>query len=249
MHQKERYNQDKEKGICTRCNKKSETNKTLCTYHLKKASDNVMRAYERKKKLGLCCKCGKIKPDEGWLTCKQCSGSDVRRKKLPSKKVCIRNGLCFVCGGINKHGGYACLDCRDKYINNQKDKRADRIINGLCSLCGKEKAIEKSRKCQKCYDQYYRAYKDRQQKAKLAVIEAYGGKCKCCGEHRKTFLCIDHINNDGNIHRKEINSSAGHSFYKWLIKNNFPDDFQLLCNNCNYSKFVLGGICEHKLGV
>jgi hypothetical protein len=33
-------------------------------------------------------------------------------------------------------------------------------------------------------------------------------------------------------------------FYRWLITNNFPDDFQILCHNCNYAKSHGG--CPHK---
>jgi hypothetical protein len=67
------------------------------------------------------------------------------------------------------------------------------------------------------------------------VIDGYGGKCVCCGETRKEYLSIDHINGDGNKHRKEMGFS-GHQFYRWLKKNNYPKGFQVLCFNCNMGK-------------
>lgn len=82
----------------------------------------------------------------------------------------------------------------------------------------------------------------RQKKRKL-VIEHYGGKCVCCGEKRIEFLAIDHINNDGNEHRKKLTTKI---FY-WLIKNNYPDGFQILCHNCNSSKAYYG-YCPHWAG-
>lgn len=76
------------------------------------------------------------------------------------------------------------------------------------------------------------------------VINAYGGFCKCCGENELVFLDIDHINNDGAKHRKET-GYIGLAFYLWLRRENFPKDFQILCKNCNWAKFVLGG-CPHE---
>jgi hypothetical protein len=48
------------------------------------------------------------------------------------------------------------------------------------------------------------------------------------------MLCIDHINGGGRAHRREIGGHA--SFYLWLIKNNFPEGYQVLCWNHNSKK-------------
>jgi len=77
------------------------------------------------------------------------------------------------------------------------------------------------------------------------VIEAYGGRCACCGENEVLFLEVDHINNDGRAHRKVIGRSAKALVY-WLINHGFPDGFQLLCSNCNQGKKRNGGTCPHK---
>jgi len=79
-------------------------------------------------------------------------------------------------------------------------------------------------------------------------LKSYGGKCVCCGETEPTFLAIDHINGNGNAHRRELRK-AGSTFNTWLIKNDFPDAFQILCHNCNMSKRLLGGICAHHLNL
>lgn len=71
---------------------------------------------------------------------------------------------------------------------------------------------------------------------KLELINAYGGKCNCCGETNWIFLTIDHIAGGGNIHRKNI-KRTGTDFYRWLKINNYPkDNYQLLCYNCNITK-------------
>lgn len=59
--------------------------------------------------------------------------------------------------------------------------------------------------------------------------------CKCCGESTYEFLTVDHINNDGSKHRREI-GSRGDDICRWLIKNKFPSGFQILCMNCNFAK-------------
>ena len=76
------------------------------------------------------------------------------------------------------------------------------------------------------------------------VLDAYDGKCACCGERERRFLTIDHVNNDGKEMRKV--HGVTHRLYVWLIKNGFPDGFQVLCMNCNFGKALNNGICPHE---
>lgn len=79
---------------------------------------------------------------------------------------------------------------------------------------------------------------------KVAVLAAYGGRCKCCGESRHPFLTIDHVFGDGAKHRK-VAGGAGDRTYSWLVKHSFPPGFQVLCWNCNCGRKINGGICPH----
>ena len=80
---------------------------------------------------------------------------------------------------------------------------------------------------------------------KLETIEAYGGKCVCCGETTAVFLTIDHIHGGGTKERQET-KRGGYNFYYWLKAQGFPKDkYQLLCFNCNYAKHALGK-CPHQ---
>jgi hypothetical protein len=63
----------------------------------------------------------------------------------------------------------------------------------------------------------------------------------------KEFLQIDHVNNDGAEHRKQL-GRGGSRLYQWLRKHNFPTGFQVLCANCNRGKALLG-VCPHQLKV
>ena len=80
------------------------------------------------------------------------------------------------------------------------------------------------------------------EKNREIVLDKLGNKCACCGEDEKLFLEIDHINNDGAQHRSRDTDSA--TMVRWLIKNNFPEGFQLLCSNCNMAK-GRHGKCPH----
>lgn len=84
-----------------------------------------------------------------------------------------------------------------------------------------------------------------QAKYKLLALTYYGGKppmCNCCKEDIYEFLSIDHINGGGKKHRDKIKR---HQLYDWLVNNNFPDGFQVLCFNCNFAKGHFGE-CPHK---
>lgn len=82
-------------------------------------------------------------------------------------------------------------------------------------------------------------------KLRLDVLNAYGHKCKCCGEERSEFLAIDHIFGGGNQHRKTLHPKASaQTLYTWLRKNNYPKEFQILCHNCNSAKEYYK-ICPH----
>jgi len=83
--------------------------------------------------------------------------------------------------------------------------------------------------------------KERRQKLRLAAIEYYGGICICCGESEMNFLCIDHIGGGGNAHRKQMTTK---SIGEWLYVNNYPDNFRVLCHNCNMAEGIYGS-CPH----
>lgn len=78
----------------------------------------------------------------------------------------------------------------------------------------------------------------------ISVINFYSNgdmNCACCGEDELTFLTIDHINNNGAEHRRNIKKNL----YDWLIQNDYPEGFQILCFNCNCGKYRNGGKCPH----
>ena len=137
-----------------------------------------------------------------------------------------------------------------------------------CKACGQEfpldefQVVDKKRgyrrhECHSCYKKRHRRYyKDRPEdyafradanykSLRQTIIAAYGSKCACCGEDEFLCLTIDHINNDG-AERRRNEHGRGPKFYRWLIANEYPSDFQVLCWNCNIAKYKNGGTCPHK---
>lgn len=60
--------------------------------------------------------------------------------------------------------------------------------------------------------------------------------CEICENDDIRCLSLDHINNNGEKHRREIKVGSGSHFYLWIKKNNYPNDFQVLCMNHQFIK-------------
>jgi len=64
------------------------------------------------------------------------------------------------------------------------------------------------------------------------LLQAYGGKCACCGEDWEAYLELDHVNGDGHLHR----ASVPH-VWSDLRKRGYPQEgYQILCANCHAAK-------------
>ena len=115
---------------------------------------------------------------------------------------------------------------------------------GVCRECRNRRARENNAKNSE-YNR--RRHREKYETHKKMVFGYYGTKCACCGEDELMFLTVDHINNDGNLHRKNKVSTSHHNIYGWLVRNGFPDGFQILCMNCNMGKHRNNGVCPHQI--
>jgi len=75
--------------------------------------------------------------------------------------------------------------------------------------------------------------------AVINVLTDGEGTCRWCGQGDQDVLTIDHIDNDGANHRRQLGIGCGKLIYRYLIKNDYPPGFQVLCFNCNNKKEVL----------
>jgi hypothetical protein len=79
---------------------------------------------------------------------------------------------------------------------------------------------------------------------KLQMFDALGYECACCGERSPLLLSLDHVKNNGNVHRQKYQS---HQIYMLARKQGWPkEDWQVLCMGCNWGKRFLGE-CPHKM--
>ena len=84
--------------------------------------------------------------------------------------------------------------------------------------------------------------KKNQLKLKNEVLSYYSKnkapECIVCGFNDIRALSIDHMENNGANHRRELGNKtlSGYHFYRWLKKNNFPLGYQCLCMNCQWEK-------------
>ena len=105
-------------------------------------------------------------------------------------------------------------------------------------------------KVAKLYSENRKKIAEKARERRIIVLRYYSNglmSCACCGERTLQFLSIDHKNGGGNKHHQEIfKGKKGGNISWWLIKNNFPDGFQVLCHNCNMAKGFYGR-CPHKV--
>jgi len=109
-------------------------------------------------------------------------------------------------------------------------------------FCWERKGIKRETQCVFCKRKRNNI---RNRYLRLQVLKHYGGdppKCACCGQTFVEFLSLDHINGGGSQQRKKI---AGSGWWRWIVRNNFPEGFRVLCHNCNQAIGIYG-YCPHK---
>jgi len=177
-----------------------------------------------------------------------------RKNSGEAKKRRLRlesSGLCIKCAARPRTTtSKRCEICSQKHASQIRTRKLQYVLEGRCHTCGKPRDNLNVQRCSRCTNRTRPkaiiAGKARRQADKLLVFNAYGGcKCACSGclESNIKFLTIDHINNNGTSERK--NFGSGGIFYKYLIKNNYPAGYQVLCYNCNCGRGANGGICPH----
>ena len=173
-----------------------------------------------------CKKCGAVKPDEAF-------------EQLPDRKNLKRGwrrGICKDCiGAYAKTWRQLSKESLQARNRRYYEDNRDHILRKQ-----KEWAAANPERRRGVALEYYYRLQDK-------VIKAYGGYvCAWCGIDEPTVLCIDHVENNGNQHRKQLGSgknksAGGGRFYRWLIENGYPTGYQVLCMNCNHAKARNGG--------
>ncbi len=198
----------------------------------------------RLKSQGRCVACSTIIPKGSNLVkCPACTDIQAKARKQYREKR-IAKGLCLYCDAPKPANRQYCDECREIKVLYRSAIRQDRREKGLCLDCGKIDQQEHLLRCAKCLNTRKADIRRERDLIKDEVFDAYGGYiCNCCGETEPLFLEIDHVHNNGYEMRK-VHGTGSH-MYSWLKANNYPNDFQILCSNCNRGKYRNGGACPH----
>lgn len=158
----------------------------------------------------------------------------VLTTKLYERK---QKGLCRRCGAIpDGKSKYRCQKCHEEHLKYQIKAKKKAIDAGLCRSC-LTKPHQTGSLCNSCSESGIIRSKNQYKNFRDACYEAYGGCCACCGNDNKKYLQIDHILNDGGLHRKLMKTSLA----KWAHNFDYPPTLQLLCANCHQAKTIHGG--------
>lgn len=165
-------------------------------------------------------------------------GKALSNKKFREKQ--LSNGLCISCNNPLRPGTTVCEYHHAKKLEYNRSRVARTKKEGLCRSCWTRERVDGLTLCGRCRIYFQERQKEHNRRVKIKVIEHYGGRCKCCGTENKKYLQLDHVNNDGADHRRNLKLKCS-GVYEWAAKNNFPDSLQLLCANCHFAKTIHGG--------
>ena len=92
-----------------------------------------------------------------------------------------------------------------------------------------------------------RSRRERHERLRREAIDAYGGRCECCGESDIHFLTIDHVAGVVPLNHRHANGRrlSGTAFLYRIRSEGFPDTCRLLCWNCNCA-YAYYGFCPHQ---
>ncbi len=180
--------------------------------------------------------------------CKKCSN-----EKLPSEFHSDGRGgkrnSCKACDSEKRKAAYR--GSKDKFVARNKAQYAKNIERRRADAAiyyrdNKEAVLEQKRVYRQRFGDELNAKSRRWRLSlKCEMIEAYGGKCSCCGEKELAFLTLEHTNGDGAEHRRQLKHP--NKVYTDLKRRGWPKDgYDVLCFNCNCST-AGGKICPHKL--
>ena len=83
---------------------------------------------------------------------------------------------------------------------------------------------------------YQKWHRERWERIRMETLEYLGGAfCKKCGFSDWRALCIDHVNGDGYVDRKNSKISNPQTYLKHIQAKN-GKGYQVLCANCNKIK-------------
>jgi hypothetical protein len=118
------------------------------------------------------------------------------------------------------------IEQEKQYSKQYRDNHREQIKQRMKRYCQKPE-VKKQR------NESVRKY---QIKIKKIIVNHYTkGKMKCelCPEDTWEIFELHHPELNGKKDRENVNGATGTKFYRWVIKNNFPKGYMILCPNCH----------------
>jgi len=118
----------------------------------KKAQRDWARTTRAERKAaGLCSTCGKDAPIKGRATCERCRMIQYKyREKLHGGRRSA--GQCRCGRHLDKEGAAKCKACRTREADKRRRRIANRLKQGVCTNCGREKKFKWRHTCEKCLE-------------------------------------------------------------------------------------------------
>jgi hypothetical protein len=133
-----------------------------------------------------------------------------------------------------------------KLYNDRNDVKTKRKLRSLTS------EFKKNRKKRESTPEKILKTKTKYDTQRLLILQKYSKRlsnsnvpcCNCCGLNSHiAFLAIDHIAGKRKMDSEPELVKLGYestfpnsSLKKWIVDNNFPKGFQILCHSCNHAK-------------
>lgn len=192
-----------------------------------------------------CVVCGEQFQARGGFTkmCDACKVEPCPQCGRLVKEWC--NGVCYLCASRNHYT--ANRELRRQYSRDYYNKNRELVKAKWANYRRTHPDVIKSGTARYIFEnkqEILERDKSRREILRLQVVDAYGGKCECCGETEPKFLCIHHVNGDGKVDR--ANGYGGVSLFAKLRREGWPRErYKLLCHNCNNAIRLLGD-CPHQ---
>ena len=156
---------------------------------------------------------------------------------MPNKiKVCRKCGCILTDRNWNKFYSNICINC--KKIQRKLWEEKNPNYGHEWNIKNRDR-VKATHKVWRSNHPNYLNMKNRQyrKRDRLIILKHYSPDlvCQRCGFSDIRALSIDHINGGGGKHMRD-NRIEGSGFYRWIIRNNFPKEFQVLCMNCQWIK-------------
>jgi hypothetical protein len=201
--------QRKADGLCCSCSKKALPRRRRCQFHTDKAAEDARARYQARKRVGICSLCRKDPVEPGMSACRPCL--DKQAESTASRRE----------------------DYAPRLKELKRQYRDERTALNLCQMCGDKPPMLGLVHCEDCAEINRQRTRACWARLRDRVLAAYGNACVNCGETTREFLQVDHVNDDGKVHRDAVGYTG---VFRDIVRRGFPPEFQILCVDCNADK-------------